>query len=204
MSTLFFAIGWLVVILFAATSTLAILALIGKVQMPPSFLKVLVGKVLIEGVGAALFLLHAGAHEGEPYDISGTWSYALTTQTNTIHGYCTITRDDKLGDITWTMSGVRLWHQDNQGQPEHYSQPLPWHSAWAHVIDKADFKFSTSVLSDTGYIKGLGECKVLATASKATEISGEFNQMIPGGALAGNIRFLRIKCPEDADCQPGK
>lgn len=198
--TLFLAVGWIVVASFAATSALTLFALAGKIDMPGKYLCILLGKVVIESSGAALFLFHQGVREAEPYDISGLWGYSWNDSTNEVGGYCTIARKEEGGDIMWQMNGVRRWIKIGTNNAHNLSTPADWGSDWAHVINRDKLKFENSLHLPSGEIvQGLGDITISVTGDTATRMAGFYSQLAPLGKSAGPLTFIKIKTTNEAD-----
>lgn len=84
MNLLYLAIGWLVVLAFAVTFTVTILALIGRVIIDRGYMKALFAKLILEVIAAGFFLFYQGLeiHKTSSQKIRGSPEavYAFTAQ----------------------------------------------------------------------------------------------------------------------------
>jgi energy-coupling factor transporter transmembrane protein EcfT len=203
---LFTAIAWIIIVAFAVTFVVTILALCGVIKkIPPGFLKLLFGKMILEVIAGGFYIFYTGLSTFPVEDISGDWKYRCTQQgANYQHGgICTI---EKIGAgyiPTYKITGQRLWKRKwtdaDPGKKADYPKPLTWDSMWAAQTDDNSIKFTYIVHTETGIINGFTDGKLKVVNGKAVAMFGSFYQLPPSDPMFGAIEFSRKANDKDVD-----
>src|SRR4051812_37128435 len=95
---LFNAIAWIIIVAFAVTFLVTILAVCNVLTIPANFLRLLFYKLILEIVAGGFYIFYTGYSSFPTADITGEWKYRCTQQdANPQNGYqhggfCTIAK----------------------------------------------------------------------------------------------------------------
>lgn len=161
--------------------------------------------MILEVVAGGFYLFYTGFSTFPAVDISGEWKYRCTQQdANYQHGgVCTITKEGAGFVPTYKITGQRYWShrwtETDPGKPVYYPKPLTWNSEWAAQTDDNSLKFTYTVETPKGIVKGFTDGKLHVKDRKAFFIFGSFYQLPPFDPFLGAIEFKRRENNNDND-----
>jgi len=192
---LFTAIAWVVIVAFALTFVVTILALCKVIKIRQGYLRLLFTKMILEVIAGGFYLFYTGLGTFPTADISGEWKYRCTQHgQNYQHGgVCTITKEGAGFVPSYRITGQRLWTHRwtdaDAGKIVDYPSPLTWTSEWAAQTDQDSVKFIYTISTPTGTVRGFADGKLHAEGGKVSLIFGSFYQLPPFEPLFGAIEF---------------
>lgn len=216
---LFLAIGSVIVVAFASTFTVVLLALVGKLNMDKEFLRLLVYKLVLEIVAGGIFLFYAGIKLDSPPPLPDfgdeSWEYRCTKYTaepnpndDKAHidpkyehgGTATIRAFRTPYGIRVNISGHRDWVREDRNDKEvirRITPPFTWSESWGAITERNELKFTYNITLDNGVITGFANGVIKYENNAPVAIDGRFYQMPPFKALHGGMIFRRMKSTED-------
>jgi len=202
MTPLYVVTGWIVVVAFAITFIVTILALlhrVTKVTIDPKYLKWLFTKMILEIIAGGFFLFYTGvAPISDVPDISGTWEYKCTQHGggNEWGGVAMIRQERTPYGLSFRISGQRDWSHywnEKKDTTEKINPPFSWNTNWGWITGKDQIKFTYEITTVGGTIQGYAVGAVAFENGRPSSFSGSFYQLPPYQSLFGGMDFRKTK-----------
>jgi hypothetical protein len=192
----------------------SVVGLIFRIIRRPALLLTLICVVAVAYVGARVAgydLLPAALEKvglntfPKAIDITGSWRYrCIAIGQNYRHGgTATIEEHVTPFGVEWKLSGSRRWvgSLDDAGHQIATSLPTAfyWETDWAAITASKSIKFTYSITTSDGNIKGYGFGNIEAVNGVPQEFKGEFYQLPPYKAMHGTFLFRRMANEADID-----